>query len=117
MPFDSLAALHVSQEGDRTVARLPACRLHDDAADALTRCLRALCDGRPGQHLVLDLGRVQSAGGASLGVLVGLHKRLRAAGGRLTLAGLSPLVGEALAVTRLDTLLDIEPRGPGAAAA
>ena len=51
---------------------------------------------RPGQHLVLDMTRVESAGGAALGALVGLHKRLSAAGGRLTLEGLSPLAREAI---------------------
>ncbi len=109
MPFGPTAPLHVTRAGSRTVVRLPACRLNDDNADDLSLRLLPLAGGRPGHHLVLDMARVESVGGAALGSLVGLHKRLRAAGGRLTLAGLRPLAREAFAVTRLDTLLEVEP--------
>jgi hypothetical protein len=53
-----------------------------------------------------------TAGG--LGALVALQKRLRAAGGRLSLRNVGGLVYEAFEVTRLTGVLGVGPKGPGA---
>jgi anti-anti-sigma regulatory factor len=46
-----------------------------------------------------------------LGKLVGLHKRVRAAGGELTLLNVAGVVYEVFEVTRLHQFLDVR-RGP-----
>jgi anti-anti-sigma factor len=60
-----------------------------------------------GRHVLIDLTHVERISSVEPGTLVGLHKRVAASGGRLTLFNLSPLVFEVFAVTRLDTFLTI----------
>jgi anti-anti-sigma factor len=48
---------------------------------------------------------------SALGLLLQLHKRLRARGGRLVVSNLAPQMYEVFEVTRLHTLLDIRPAG------
>jgi anti-sigma B factor antagonist len=74
--------------------------------------LVAVAEQRDQSPLVLDMGNVASVSSMALGMLVKLHKRLHAAGRRLTLCNLSPQVFEVFAVTRLDTVLDLRPAQP-----
>ena len=67
--------------------------------------------------LVLSTPTVESVSSVGLGKLIGLHKRVRAAGGLLTLCNVTPFVHEVLEVTRLTTLLDVLRRGQEAGAA
>ena len=60
-----------------------------------------------GSRLILDFANVDHVLSEDLGALVGLHTKLRGAGGELTLLNVRPRVSEALSVTRLDTLLTI----------
>jgi anti-anti-sigma factor len=60
-----------------------------------------------GCHLLLDFSNVALVGSEELGTLVGLSRRLRACGGRLTLFNLSPPVYEVFVITRLHTVLGI----------
>lgn len=60
------------------------------------------------RKLVIDLGQVQFAGSAALGVLMGIRKRMDSAGGKVVLAHtkhLDPL----LKVTRANTIFKIAP--------
>jgi anti-sigma B factor antagonist len=59
------------------------------------------------QHLLLDFTNVKRLNSVELGTLITLHKRVRAAGGRLTLFNLSADVFSLFTITRLDTLLGI----------
>lgn len=63
-------------------------------------------------HLLLDFGNTDQITSEELGTLIGLHKRLTASGGRLTLFNLSPKVYEVFTVTRLHTFLSICREGP-----
>jgi anti-sigma B factor antagonist len=59
--------------------------------------------------LLLDLSGIRYVSSTGLGLLVGLNHRIRAAGGRLLLGNVGPAVREVLAVTRLDTVLEVLP--------
>jgi hypothetical protein len=76
-----------------------------DIENMLGRELDGRTDGLAGCHLLLDFTNVEALGGEELGTLIGLHKKLAACGGRLTLFNLSAQVYEVLVVTRLHTLL------------
>ena len=111
--------LEVSRADAGTVARLVACpRLTEEGAAWLAGQLAGLVDGRPGEHLLLDLAGVEYLTSTALGEFIALHKRLRAGGGRLSLLNVRPMVYEVLSVMRLDGLLDARPAGeapgPGA---
>jgi anti-anti-sigma factor len=60
--------------------------------------------------LVLSLGGVIYLDSSALGKLVGLHKKLKAAGGGLIVCDLAPEVYEAFAQTHLDKFLDLRPK-------
>jgi anti-anti-sigma factor len=104
--------LEVSGVGGRTVARVAGCRaLTEGNVEALGRQLSALTAGREGEHLLLDLGAVSFLTSTVLGELIGMHKRVRDGGGRLTLANVQPMVREVFAVTCLDRVLEVRPEG------
>lgn len=95
----------VERAGDVTVITLSGGRRHD--GDLLAQELDGTTVGLSVCHLLLDLRNVSSLNGRELGALVRLHKGLAASGGRLTLFNVNSWAYEALALTRLDTLLRI----------
>jgi anti-anti-sigma factor len=98
-----MALLEVKALGDVTVAKVTARWLGEAEADALGEELSELGQG----ELQLDLGDVEYLSSMGLGTLVALHKRLRAAGGCLSLRNVGPALHEVLALTRLTDLLDV----------
>src|ERR1043166_9146749 len=58
-------------------------------------------------HLVLDCSVLDFIQSDELGTLIGLHKRMRASGGQLSLTNVSPYVYEVFEVTRLTTFMTI----------
>ncbi|HEY9072380.1 MAG TPA: STAS domain-containing protein [Candidatus Ozemobacteraceae bacterium] len=58
-------------------------------------------------HLVIDLGRVTYMDSSGLGLLLGLHKQLDKARGRLIVTGPSAVVRDVLRVTNADRLLKV----------
>jgi anti-anti-sigma regulatory factor len=66
--------------------------------------------------VLLDFTNVYRINSEEMGTLIGLHQRVKAAGGRLTLFNLDPDVYEAFTVTHLQTLLGICREAPGASA-
>ena len=77
-----------------------------DMGQAIARALGRHAD-TAGGHLLLDFTNVKSISSVDLGALVGLHKRVGLAGGRLTLFNLRPEIYEVFVVTHLQTLLGI----------
>lgn len=61
----------------------------------------------PGQSLIFDLSGLQFCDSSGLGALIAAHKAARAAGGRVHLAGLTPIVRTAIHVTALDQLFPL----------
>jgi anti-anti-sigma factor len=74
--------------------------------------------GRP--NLYLDFGAVESMSSAVLGRVILLHRKLRNAGGRLSLFSLNPPLKELLDMSLLTDVLDVRgiplPRQPQLAA-
>jgi anti-sigma B factor antagonist len=95
----------VEENGTVRVITLTSGKLLEEE-NALASELEGRTDGLGG-HLLLDFSRVERISSVELGTLITLHKRLTAAGGRLTLFHLSPQVYEVFSITRLDTLLCI----------
>ena len=105
----------VCPDGDRVLVRFTGCdSLNEYNSEAVGADLCRLAEGRQGLHLRLDLRAIRYATSSALGKLVGLHRRLRAAGGRLVLCGPTPEVAEVLSVTRLDTVLEVAEAPAGA---
>lgn len=78
--------------------------------DALAKELEACCDEATVRHLLLDFAKVQWITSTELGMLILLHKQMKAHGGRLTLFNLREEIYEVFTVTRLHTLLEIDPK-------
>jgi anti-sigma B factor antagonist len=69
--------------------------------EELTRLVERLGAGR----LVLDFGKLKQFSSRLLGVLVSVHNRIKAAGGKLVLCGLDQHALDVLRVTHLDQIL------------
>ena len=66
----------------------PAASLDDLNVHSLGEFLGRLTDGGGPSRLIVDLGNVAYLSSLALGVFVGLHRRLKARGGQLTLSNL-----------------------------
>jgi anti-anti-sigma factor len=86
---------------------------NEETSTAAARQLHELAGQPQAGTLLVDFGGVAYFTSTMLGKLVGLHKRLRAAGSRLVLVNLQPCLHELFRRTRLDCLMDIR-HGPAA---
>jgi anti-sigma B factor antagonist len=87
--------------------RFTVTQLNDANLEAIGEQLYALVEQDGPSRLRLDFARIESVNGTGLAKMVGLHKRVRAGGGQLTLANLVPLVYEVFDITRLTRFLDV----------
>jgi len=78
-----------------------------DVENVLATELEGQTDGMGEGHILLDFTNVEFITSVELGTLIGLHKKMRDSGGRLTLFNLSPQVFEVFTTTRLEKLLGI----------
>jgi anti-anti-sigma factor len=78
-----------------------------DVENMLARDLAGCTDALGGAHLLLDFTNVERLGSVELGTLIGLHKRMKACGGRLTLFNLNAEIYEVFTAANLQTLLGI----------
>jgi anti-anti-sigma factor len=111
-PHRTAPILHARQDGDLTRATVLTPNLTEDHAEELGVELSRLLQGAARPRLRLDLARVRFLTSTVLGKLVGLHKRVRAAGGELALLNVTGVVYEVFEVTRLDQFLDVRRPGP-----
>jgi anti-anti-sigma factor len=111
-PHSPFPLLYARKAGDVTLATVLAHDLSEANAQAVGQTLARLVEGVARPRLWLDLGRVRSLTSTALGKLVGLHKRVRAAGGDLALLNVTDFVYEVIEVTRLHQLLDVRRPGP-----
>jgi anti-sigma B factor antagonist len=109
------ALLHALKAGDVTLVTVLTHDLSEANADDLGEELFRLVEGVARPRLRLDLGRVHFLTSTMLGKLVGLHKRVRAAGGELVLLNVTGYVYEVFELTRLHEFLDVRrpPLAPG----
>ena len=104
--------MEVTRDGDRTTARFARLTsLNEYHADQVGEQLLALADPPGTRFVTLDLGNVEYVTSTILGHLVALNKRLKGAGGRLTLDHVRPAVLDILRVTQLDQVIDTRPAG------
>jgi anti-sigma B factor antagonist len=104
--------LDVRREGATTVTRLVGEDFSVNLCEAAVEQLSLLVHEGKVEDLVLDFAGVRSVDSTGLGKLIGLHKKVQRAGGRLILINVFPRVYEAFESTRLTRLLDV--RMPGA---
>ena len=76
------------------------------AVDALRREMRTQIE-QSGEHLILDLTNVPLLDSAALGAIIAMLQALKKNNGRLALLNPQKAVQNVLAVTRLDTILEI----------
>ena len=78
-----------------------------DVENMIGRELDGLTDGLGETHLLLDFTNVEYLNSLELGTLLTLHRRMKAAGGRLTLFNLNAQVYEIVTISHLQTVLGI----------
>jgi anti-sigma B factor antagonist len=78
-----------------------------DVENVLAKELQGRVEDLKECHLLLDFTHVEYLTSAELGTLIGLHKRVKDSGGRLTLFNLNAQVYEIFTVTHLQSLLGI----------
>lgn len=110
--------LHTREEGNAVVLR-PQGRIDHTHADSFRLGLEpnvSACT-REGKALILDLSGVTFISSIGLRALMIAAKQVKAQGGRMMLADLTPLVREVFQISRFDLLFDIHPTLAGALAA
>ncbi|HJT77049.1 MAG TPA: STAS domain-containing protein, partial [Gemmataceae bacterium] len=80
---------------------------NEEEIKALAAYTEDLLEEAGSRSLVLNFGRVEYLSSSLVGVLVALHKKLEAAGGRLVLCGVHGQPAEVLDTMRLTRLLNI----------
>ncbi|MSR55734.1 MAG: anti-sigma factor antagonist [Gemmataceae bacterium] len=81
-----------------------------EQARKLTDTFDRHTDG-PVTHVLIDLENVEYVGSEDIGAIVGLHNKVRGAGGQLILVNVRPKVSEVISITRLDSLLQVHKIG------
>jgi anti-anti-sigma factor len=111
-PHRPAPLLHARQDAGVTLATVLATHLTEANAEGLGEELSRLAEGASPPRLRLDLARVRFLTSTVLGKLVGLHRRVRAAGGEFVLLNVAGVVYEVFEATRLNQVLDVRRPGP-----
>ena len=104
--------LGLTAAGAASVLQIVAPRLDGENIQDLIDAVGRLAADQGRREFDLDFGAVTFVTGSGLGHLVGLHRRLRATGGRLTISNVGRSVYLVFDVTRLTTVLDVRPKKP-----
>lgn len=100
--------LDISEAGDVTVVRFRDHRIVDDISILeLGQELFQLVDVDKREKILLNFSAVEFLGSATLGKLITLEKRVRAAGGKLKLSNIRPAIYEVFQITKLNRVFDI----------
>jgi anti-anti-sigma factor len=95
---------------DVTVVRVKPPQLWDDeTTQEIFHHIYSLVDDFKRIKLILDLAAVGHMASMALGKLIMLNRKVQAAGGRLALCGLTPVVAQVLEITHLNELFSIYP--------
>jgi anti-anti-sigma factor len=90
------------------IARLNLKLLDDKSLKRMDEMIDKAACGRPGvTNIVLDMSRVQIVPSLGLGALVQLMKKYKERRQHVKLAAVQPQVRTAMAITRLDRVLDL----------
>jgi anti-anti-sigma factor len=96
----------MERHGDTAIITLAGGRIRK-AEDMIAMELETHTDHLEACHLLLDFTHVEFLGSAELGTLIGLNRRMKTNGGRLTLFNLTPRIFEIFKTTHLQTLIGI----------
>jgi anti-sigma B factor antagonist len=107
-PLPRFRNLEVAQTGDVTVVKFTEREyLDDEQIQILGQQLGNLVEHFGRRHMVLNLAAVERVSTALISRLVVLHKKVKAAGGRMALCHVQPNLREVLEVLRLPLLFPI----------
>jgi stage II sporulation protein AA (anti-sigma F factor antagonist) len=100
--------LDICQQGAVTVVRLlcPNLTCEIDVSAVGKRLLRVV-EELGGRRIVLNLIEVERMDSLMIGKIIALYKTARAAGGRVVLCALNPLLAEALEALHINRLLAV----------
>jgi len=99
--------LRIREHGDVLILGFRDEHLTADLAASLGEEFNAAAAQERFRKVLVNFSGVSFICSDVLGKLVTLNKRVRQKGGRLKLCGICPYIREILAVTRLDTIMDI----------
>jgi anti-anti-sigma factor len=100
--------LLIDVSGERTVVRLVGSRVALDYEAALWLRGRLVGLVQQGRHrLAVDLANVPFLTSTAVEAFLGVHRKLKGAGGRLSLYDLTPPVAEVFTVLQLAGVLDV----------
>jgi anti-anti-sigma factor len=100
----------VQELGDVTVVTFTNDKLTDlESIQDINEQVSSLVDELGRKRVLLDLGNVEFLSSGALGKFISLNKKLRVAGGQLTLCNMDPQIYEVFRLTKLDKLFRIEP--------
>jgi anti-sigma B factor antagonist len=105
--------LYVEVTSDVAVVKITSRNLDYSNTEPIVKRLSDLVDRLGGHKLQLDLNAVEYLTSEVLGKLVGLNRRVRAAGGELCLYNVQPLVYEIFEVTHLTGVLNVRSKESG----
>jgi anti-anti-sigma factor len=97
----------VERSGNVKIITFSGERIRDHVENMIASELLGQAEGEADTHLLLDFSNVETISSVELGTLINLQKQLKAAGARLTLFNLSPLVFEVFSITRLNKYFGI----------
>jgi anti-sigma B factor antagonist len=92
--------------GEIQVVRIRADRMTHDMLDEFRSDLLQIVDAGT-SNILLDMQRVVYLDSFGVGVIMEIHRRLRALGGTLKLSGLQTRVAKMVSITNLDLVLEI----------
>lgn len=98
--------MSVDRRGDAATVEVGG-ELDAYTAPKLRTCLEELMDSGRCHDIVIDLSDVAFVDSTGLGVIVGVHRRMRSAGARLCLASPRPSVGAVLEITGLTKAVSV----------
>jgi len=105
---DSSSRYRLSEQGDVHTIEVALPIVVDPVEfDRLNDGIGRMVENASAERWVLDLSGVQYVGSALLGLLVNLRQRIKSAGGKLVLCGLSEQVTKALRTCSLHTLFTV----------
>jgi anti-anti-sigma factor len=111
VPPDRHVRLETTDTG--LTAQLIDCRLLDEqSTPAIEAELFGLTEQLGAGTLFLDLAGLDFMSSVGLGMLIGLHRCLKASGGHLVVLGVSADIYELIEVTGLTRLLDVRRNKP-----
>ena len=94
-----------TQQDDVVIIRLEGDVMGGPEASRLHEEVNSLLD-QESMKAILDLSEVKRMNSSGLGILINANTTFRQNGGRLVLAGLTPLVQNLLTITRLNTVFE-----------